>query len=191
MDLVPGRDCNECAVCCTTLLIDTPQFQKTPGSPCKHLCAGGGCSIYAERPSVCRNFHCAWRYFDILGDDWRPDRSGVLLMFVREHQLPPGYEKGLFVYVSAQSADKLNPSIYDFVARLIAAGVLIVLAVNGPPGSMPAVAYLNEQLQDAAEAHDLGRIEAAFSEALALSSAQPQSFKPITHFRDADPLDIH
>ncbi len=74
---------------------------------------------------------------------------------------------------------------------LIAGGILIVLAVNGPPGHWPAVAYLNEQLQDAALAHDLGRIKAAFSEALELSSALPQSFKPITHFRDADALDAH
>jgi hypothetical protein len=138
---------------------------------------------------VCRGWHCAWRYFDFLGEEWRPDRSGILLNFIDEEKLPPGYEMGLIFSVASQPSGNLDPSLSDFVARLIAAGILVVIAVNGPPGHWPAQTHLNEALKDAALAGDLGRIEAAFSEALALSSAQPQSFKPITHFRDADASD--
>jgi hypothetical protein len=186
VDLVPGRDCNECSECCITLMVDTPEFQKMPGRPCKHLCAGGGCSIYTTRFPVCRGWHCAWRYFDFLGEEWRPDRSGILLNFIEEEKLPPGYEMGLIFSVASQPSGDLDPSLGDFVARLITAGILVVVAVNGPPGHWPAQTHLNEAMKEAASAGDLGRIGVAFSEALALARAQPESFKPITHFRDTD-----
>ena len=37
-----------------------------------------GCAIYETRPPVCRSYYCAWRTVDIFGDEWRPDKSGVL-----------------------------------------------------------------------------------------------------------------
>ena len=32
------------------------------------------------RPKICREFLCGWLLFPELGDDWRPDRSGVIIL---------------------------------------------------------------------------------------------------------------
>ena len=77
MTLIPGRECGDCTVCCTAPSINKPEIQKLSGAACRH-CLGGGCAIYDVRPPVCRAFYCAWRTVDIFGDDWRPDKSGVL-----------------------------------------------------------------------------------------------------------------
>ena len=77
MTLIPGRECGPCTVCCTAPSINKPEIQKLSGAACRH-CDGGGCAIYDSRPPVCRAFYCAWRTVDIFGEDWRPDKSGVL-----------------------------------------------------------------------------------------------------------------
>src|SRR5690348_4317915 len=76
--LVPDRDCGECTVCCVVPTIDLPDIQKTAGVRCRHCTRG--CAIYEKRPTVCRDFHCCWRQRPELGDEWRPDRSGVFIM---------------------------------------------------------------------------------------------------------------
>jgi hypothetical protein len=77
MTLIPGRECGACTVCCTAPSINKPEIQKLSGAACRH-CVGGGCAVYDSRPPVCRAFYCAWRTVDIFGEDWRPDKSGVL-----------------------------------------------------------------------------------------------------------------
>lgn len=83
--VLPDRACGDCTMCCTVLTVDTPDFQKPPGTPCVHL-ASHGCSIHAERPHICRTWFCAWRRIAAMPDEARPDRSGILvsLDFVRE-----------------------------------------------------------------------------------------------------------
>src|SRR5258705_12865558 len=75
--LVPGRECGACDVCCVVLQIDTAEIQKPSGDKCRHCLPDGGCGIHQARPPVCAGFYCAWRVLDILGPDWRPDKSGV------------------------------------------------------------------------------------------------------------------
>src|SRR5262249_20266528 len=74
-ELVPGRECGDCTVCCTVPTIDQPGIQKPAGATCRHC--DHGCRIHATRPEVCRVYFCAWRQMEIFSDDWRPDRSGV------------------------------------------------------------------------------------------------------------------
>ena len=76
-ELVAGRDCGACTACCITPSIDNAEIQKISGVRCRH-CVGNACDIYDTRPKVCRAFHCAWRYLPALGENWRPDKSGVL-----------------------------------------------------------------------------------------------------------------
>jgi hypothetical protein len=52
-------------------------LEKPPATPCRHLAPGGGCSIYAERPEVCRRFECSWVTDD--GGGWRDDERPDLL----------------------------------------------------------------------------------------------------------------
>ena len=55
---VQGRECGSCQVCCIAPSIDNPDIQKMAGSPCRHSLQGG-CSIYEDRPEVCRTFFAA------------------------------------------------------------------------------------------------------------------------------------
>jgi hypothetical protein len=176
VELVAGRQCGECTVCCTTLHIDTAEFQKAPGIRCPHLGSVGGCSIYESRPTACRAYNCGWRYLGFLSDTWRPDKSGVLLAFTPPDELPRGYETGVSLILVARPPSGFTRALYHYVAHLIADGVHVMLAVPGPPGEYPSVAVLNEELRDAPK-NDQSRIEAIFAEALALDKTPSPRFK--------------
>jgi hypothetical protein len=75
--LVAGRECGPCVSCCSFFTI--AELGKPAGKLCSHSCPGGGCDIYPDRPNACRVFFCAWRCWDAVPDDWRPDRTGFIL----------------------------------------------------------------------------------------------------------------
>ena len=76
-ELAEGRSCGECSVCCTYLHVDTPEFKKPAGETCEH-CTGSGCGIYETRFPVCRTWHCLWRYIDVMPEEARPDKCGIV-----------------------------------------------------------------------------------------------------------------
>src|SRR5689334_14891579 len=76
--------CGACRECCIAYpLRQDPDFWpagKPAGVPCRHLCASG-CAIHAlPRPRVCTEFECAYIEKG-WGEDWRPDRCGVIVSF--------------------------------------------------------------------------------------------------------------
>jgi hypothetical protein len=81
MDLTPtivaGRSCGSCTLCCR--LPDIDLFDKPANVWCRHCIEGQGCAIYAERPSVCRDFLCLWMIDEELGDEWTPSRSHMMI----------------------------------------------------------------------------------------------------------------
>jgi hypothetical protein len=179
VELVLGRECGECTVCCTALNVDTPEFQKLAGVPCPHLTpGGGGCSIHATRYSACRSYHCAWRFMKGLGEGWRPDRSGVLVDFLME-DLPPQYPKrpGVRLTLIGPTEAAFNPAFLDFVAQLVAADVPSFVAVPGPPGHYPVSGFLNDALLDAAKTRDFQQMKDFFTGVLAW--LEGHTFNPI------------
>jgi hypothetical protein len=91
--VLENRDCGACTACCSVLTVNTPEFSKPAGTPCRHLGpipgeqpGAQGCTIHAVRPPICRTWFCAWRRVAAMPDDARPDRSGLLvsLNFVRD-----------------------------------------------------------------------------------------------------------
>jgi len=52
------RECGECNLCCKFLSHDVYGQWVTPNNACRFLreC----CTIYEDRPSQCRTYHCAW-----------------------------------------------------------------------------------------------------------------------------------
>ena len=79
------RRCDSCTACCTALAVrelDKPRYQ-----PCAHLCAGGGCGIYAQRPGACRDYRCLW-LDGHLGEDDRPDQLGVIFTTTADPDRP-------------------------------------------------------------------------------------------------------
>jgi hypothetical protein len=78
------RGCGDCSVCCTLPFIQARQYDEAKatagtgnkpwGEACRH-CSGHGCKVYDDRPPVCRDFQCLYR-FGIT--DNRPDKSEVV-----------------------------------------------------------------------------------------------------------------
>lgn len=74
---VPGRECGDCVECCKLLAIDQPNLKKAKDVLCEHN-TGRGCGIYNDRPKVCRAWYCVWHRIDVLPEETRPDRLGVM-----------------------------------------------------------------------------------------------------------------
>ena len=54
-----GRSCGDCSMCCKLLKIEEDEINKPANQWCKHCRPGAGCTIYNDRPLVCRAF-CLW-----------------------------------------------------------------------------------------------------------------------------------
>jgi hypothetical protein len=75
------RDCGSCTSCCT--LLEVTDAGKAVNEWCKYCEAGKGCSIYDQRPQMCRSFSCAWLQGH-LNDDWYPERAGIVVHFSQD-----------------------------------------------------------------------------------------------------------
>lgn len=77
--LIKDRVCGSCSVCCVSLRINTPELKKKADIPCANIRPQGGCSIYKDRPSVCKTWYCGWRMLDEVDESLRPDKCGLLI----------------------------------------------------------------------------------------------------------------
>lgn len=149
------RQCGPCTVCCVELKIDTPELRKKARQPCPHL-AGKGCGIYATRPPVCREFLCGWRLFEELGEDWRPDLSGILMLRRAPDELPAAWRcapYGVHLVVIGGEAAVSHPAFSNYVAELLARGIPVFLSAASP------YILLNEHLEaDSDTAHLKARL---------------------------------
>ncbi len=75
-ELVEGRECGGCSICCKVFMIK--ELQKFDYKWCTHARPGSGCAIYTHRPTVCQDFLCVWRLDPDLEHDHRPDFLGVM-----------------------------------------------------------------------------------------------------------------
>jgi uncharacterized protein len=90
------RECGECSLCC--LLLAIKELDKPQNEWCKHVRAKRGCSIYEQRPDVCRGFECLWLSSTISPLALRPDKIHGLMtpstdgehIVLHEHPRYPG-----------------------------------------------------------------------------------------------------
>lgn len=146
MELIPGRDCGDCTVCCTALNIDTPELQKKSGQTCQH-CTAKGCGVYETRYPVCRGYFCAWRTVDIFDDDWRPDRSGVM-PYVETDGISQDFDlsTGIGLMLLGHAGRIVRQAWFqDFVVTGVMNSVPLFLSLPGPVGYQAATASLNTQ----------------------------------------------
>jgi hypothetical protein len=151
MKAAPGKTCGACTACCVELRINTPEFKKDSHVPCAHLTASG-CGIYQDRFKVCRQFLCGWLLSAELGEDWRPDRSGVLLMQVTQTDLPKPYQAaghGVLMLISGGEAAVTRPGFAEHVFQLVSRGVGVYLTTVSPK------ALVNADLAPLVAAKDL------------------------------------
>jgi len=71
------RSCDGCTLCCK--VIGVKEFAKPKGVWCSNCKIGTGCMIHETRPNVCRAYSCRFLVDESLDENWRPDRSGLVI----------------------------------------------------------------------------------------------------------------
>lgn len=69
-------ECGECTLCCKVLPVG--ELKSPAGEYCKHCTIGVGCSIYSQRPKVCRDFLCSYAQVSNVSIELRPDKCGAI-----------------------------------------------------------------------------------------------------------------
>ncbi|HWC63865.1 MAG TPA: hypothetical protein VG501_09600 [Rhizomicrobium sp.] len=150
---VPQNSCGSCVVCCHALSFNAKEgYKKAAGEMCRH-CTGSGCGIYETRYQLCRIFHCGWRKQPLLGENWRPDRSGVLLIELDRDELPEAYRAagaGMEFMILTDEQALLRPGFADYVATLVGRKVAVFMSLVGRPRTV-----INPFLEGLAAAGDI------------------------------------
>ncbi|HWY61708.1 MAG TPA: hypothetical protein VNW15_07380 [Rhizomicrobium sp.] len=127
-----GNSCGTCTVCCLALRIE--EFGKQAGVMCQH-CTGSGCGIYEARYEVCQGFLCGWRVVPKLGEAWRPDRSGVLILLVEKKDIPEEHRAAgdgvQFVILGGEKAIR-RPGFAEYVSTLVSREVAVYMSADSP-----------------------------------------------------------
>lgn len=72
------RPCDDCTICCQGWVAGNAYGSKFyPGKKCDFLVTNK-CTIYPARPSMCKNYQCAWTQH-LLPEWMRPDKSKILV----------------------------------------------------------------------------------------------------------------
>jgi hypothetical protein len=80
MTMTTERVCGTCNACCKAVGVADLTPPKPPHVWCPHaLRPGKGCGIYAQRPTSCRVFSCAWLVGMFPEESMRPDRCHVVI----------------------------------------------------------------------------------------------------------------
>lgn len=172
LKLVEGRECGGCSACCVSLLINEDNLKKEADIPCQNLGENGGCAIYAQRPSVCINWFCAWRYMDNLGDEWRPDKSGIVLR-LEEH--------GIVLQAIRDPLDVLTSELcLGLVGSGVANNVSVSISVPTKKGFCYSLIQVNEPLKKVIATRDFFSVKNEMINLIRFaSSAQTDPILPV------------
>ncbi|MDV0596285.1 MULTISPECIES: YkgJ family cysteine cluster protein [Enterobacter] len=146
--LVADRQCNECNVCCINLRIENPALTKKADVRCPYLSNQTGCSIYDQRPDVCRTWYCGWRVMPFLRDDMRPDRSKILIK----------QDETGFVFQPLRSENMNNlthENVLEAIGSLVSNGIEVKTSIPTRPGYCNAMMNINEHIKVAVDNLDL------------------------------------
>ena len=160
--LVPGRECGECTSCCVNLQIEDKDFKKPADQACTHMVEKGGCKIYLNRPSVCQDWYCAWRFMEQLSEEWRPDRSGVLLR---------SDENGIIFQPIREPKDVLTSErAIELIGGGIVQGIPLSMSIPTKKGFRSFSVSLNEPLEEAVNSRHFPAIKQKLIELIELAS---------------------
>ena len=148
MQLVAGRNCGTCNVCCVALTINEPPLlQKVPGIRCKNLQPDHLCAIYDTRPDTCRSFFCGFRYLRWVKDTLRPDVSDVLVRMQQEQPGSPYASEIGVVFMLLSPAALKAVGLLESIAAGVMGDVAVYLSIPGPPGQTASIALVNDVLR--------------------------------------------
>jgi hypothetical protein len=166
----PGKECGTCNACCNYPGIDTAEFRKLPSVLCENY-ANHRCGIYETRPTACRDFYCGWM-LSSLGEEWRPDKSEILIVMEGE---APGRQGGLKFMLLALDRIFWEPFV-THISTLIMQGQPVHLLVPGKAGETCGATRLNDSnlLRQAIGKRDFASTTAVLSQAVQACIAQPR-----------------
>ena len=78
-ELVPGRSCEGCTLCCKLMAVEP--LGKPRAVWCAHCDQRSGCRIYEERPEACRIFYCGYRRLAQIDERWFPAKAKLLVNY--------------------------------------------------------------------------------------------------------------
>ena len=182
-ELVAGRTCGSCNVCCVALTINEPTLQKPQGYRCRNTLSNHGCAIYDARPETCRSFYCGWRRLKWIRETLRPDSSGVLVRLHMEVSAADRTQRLGVIFTLLDNAALKAPGLAESVAAAVFADVPVYLHVPGPPGYTSGQARINDVLFDAVHARDKAAVLRILRQARAKGRAGKH--KPIVLDRGA------
>jgi hypothetical protein len=78
-DLVPGRTCKDCTLCCK--LLEVAPLAKPRAVWCTHCDQKRGCGIYDDRPAACQSFYCGYRRLAHIDERWKPSKAKFLINY--------------------------------------------------------------------------------------------------------------
>jgi hypothetical protein len=168
------KSCGACSVCCKELTFELFGALKPGGVLCEHAAPPNGCSIHQHRPQVCRAYFCGWHHLPSLGEEWRPDLSGVLISL----RAPDGLLDGIDFTLTGDRIEWLP--LVRYIATLIADGHPVYLSLPGEPGYQSPWVYLSNipALKDAIARRDLAATTAALKQALQVCIYYPKTKIP-------------
>jgi len=145
-----ARACGTCTLCCKVMKIAV--LGKPVDRWCPHCAVGRGCAIYADRPGECAAFTCVWLSTPGLGEEWRPARCKIVLVYDER-------DNHLVAHVEAGNAAALKKSPYrerlrDWMLAGLPRGGRVYLAVGGhmslllPDGEHPLGVPAGDDLVD-------------------------------------------
>lgn len=78
VEVVPGRDCGGCTLCCKLLAVE--ELSSPPLGWCPRCDVKTGCAAYADRPTECRQFYCEYLLDGALGEHWKPSKCKMVVV---------------------------------------------------------------------------------------------------------------
>jgi hypothetical protein len=102
-------------------------LRKPAGVWCQMCHVGVGCTVYEERPQVCRDFQCLYLQGMLRGEDLppelRPDRCGVVISPTTDGHLAASYDP--------HKPDVWKRgAIFKFIAKAVKAGIHVTLSCD-------------------------------------------------------------
>src|SRR3569833_133922 len=147
---LPGRERGAGNICSTVKPISV-DIVKPPGITCQH-CTAEGCAVYETRWDVCIGYLCGWKWAPFLGEDMRPDKSGLL--FDIEQNPVDDYIGEVTILAFRDGQDFTKGRTPDLIAGLVRRGVSVQLSRPGPPGMLHAKTRINPGFAKAVESGD-------------------------------------
>ncbi len=180
--LVKDRNCGSCSVCCTSLRIDEPTLTKKADVPCINLKPQGGCSIYEDRPPLCKRWYCGWRMLP-LEPSMRPDRCNVIIIHGKADYAD--FEYFTFSPASKNEASALlTQEVLQSICALISRNIKVAISVPTQEGYCSYRDIINDAMHEAVESRSKIKVYEAMVSLISIFSQQKTDpVKPLNIIR--------